>query len=924
MKIGIDFGTSFSSAAVYIDNEIHRIYFDGVELQFPSIAFFPDPPLDLSRFRLTEAEERQINTEISSETFQFNKKTEVYKKEYRERDNKIKELNSKRDEIENSSLAKSKKQKELDRIDKAIDNIVHITEPKQRSGDEIRKSMTEAFKRHWIEQQRKSLGEEALDVHKVKGVFGTAALEKIYLGEYGKIFQSPKSMLGHRLDSRQKDLVVGVISQMLSYIRTSACQQLPVNDITDIVLGRPVIFRGNNSENDMEVQQLLKRAAQEAGFKSIEFMQEPVAAAFALHHTLSETQFALIIDIGGGTTDIAYAQVGGDIAKPVIDRNCVWGRGFGGSDIDTELSVKTAMPLFGMNEPNSPTPPIYRAAAKVDNLAEQKRFRDADINRVSEPFKSRLMSLKEEGATLRLSRIVESMKIAKYNLGKTIVKNVDFSGQEFEISVTPEDVDSSEKSFIRKFNALLNEVFEKLPKDRPQPLIFMTGGTSLAPCVKECVCKVFKESKIIISDNASLDVVTGLALFANMQLFEMELRGDANDGVDSNEILWRNQRIQDALISIEALERRYSINLYYESQKWSMTPGSPANCFGDGDKKIYGNKWLDERLDYIHQQIIPILAKNVMDKAKSYGSNDEIFTGGARAIATRLSLYCYGHLDRYYVNHNIDCHDFNRDASGLGISLNDVIDEVYESFTKPNMRYRLWTDDVLKCLNDYLYDDDFDHDNYISLSDLKHPKTLDQFLDAVDEAINDMPINEAPNGIYYERNFRGALFSEYVPAQCMTNEQKEWLYTRYLELFVEQNSIDTLLSNSNKLMAVLAHKIPVDRFDVFFRKAIESSYVDGAKRGAAEILNDFMKLDILPSNFKELKKDLREIIWEHPEIEETRKRREMYFEDDIKNPLQHYFLRWDMSETPIKISYEDILDCLSGLTRPVKHSSKPQ
>ena len=40
MKIGFDFGTSFSALAVYRDGEIHRIMFDG-EPQFRTAVYFP-------------------------------------------------------------------------------------------------------------------------------------------------------------------------------------------------------------------------------------------------------------------------------------------------------------------------------------------------------------------------------------------------------------------------------------------------------------------------------------------------------------------------------------------------------------------------------------------------------------------------------------------------------------------------------------------------------------------------------------------------------------------------------------------------------------------------------------------------------------------------------------------------------------------
>ncbi|WP_236225540.1 hypothetical protein [Pseudomonas pseudonitroreducens] len=49
MRIGIDFGTSYTAAAAYINGAIQHILFRG-ESQFRTAVFVPEKPVDMSQF----------------------------------------------------------------------------------------------------------------------------------------------------------------------------------------------------------------------------------------------------------------------------------------------------------------------------------------------------------------------------------------------------------------------------------------------------------------------------------------------------------------------------------------------------------------------------------------------------------------------------------------------------------------------------------------------------------------------------------------------------------------------------------------------------------------------------------------------------------------------------------------------------------
>ena len=87
----------------------------------------------------------------------------------------------------------------------------------------------------------------------------------------------------------------------------------------------------------------LVEAAAQAGFDSIEFLEEPAAAALHYHAGSPQRHTTLVVDIGGGTTDIALADVGGEAAPRVLR---AWGVGNGGTDVDLALSMAQVMPLL--------------------------------------------------------------------------------------------------------------------------------------------------------------------------------------------------------------------------------------------------------------------------------------------------------------------------------------------------------------------------------------------------------------------------------------------------------------------------------------------------------------------------------------------------------------------------------------------------
>ena len=83
------------------------------------------------------------------------------------------------------------------------------------------------------------------------------------------------------------------------------------DEIDAICLGRPVNFHGQRGEvANRQAVAIMETAAVAAGFKYVEFMFEPIAAALDYERSIERDVVALVLDAGGGTTDCSMVRIG--------------------------------------------------------------------------------------------------------------------------------------------------------------------------------------------------------------------------------------------------------------------------------------------------------------------------------------------------------------------------------------------------------------------------------------------------------------------------------------------------------------------------------------------------------------------------------------------------------------------------------------
>jgi hypothetical chaperone protein len=397
---------------------------------------------------------------------------------------------------------------------------------------------TESFRSVLYLEQRKHAGRT-----QIKGFTGPQAIEHYLEAEHkGRLIQSLKSYLTSRTLTGtevfgRRYTVENLISRILTDLRLSAERQFeqPVRHAT---VGRPVRFVGAESDEDDDFAvERLRQAFLHAGFESVAFEMEPIAAAYAYESTLDHDELILIGDFGGGTSDFSLLHVGpgvrarGRTAKDLLGNS---GLGFAGDSFDARIVRKLVSPALGSesfersyahakDRPARIIPAVpawiyanlerwhYLSFLKTRNVAEILKSARA---RAQEPEKiEALINLIKEDLGYQLHQAVQRLKIelshhdsAEFRFrdgSMDIVATV--SREEFEGWIADElrSIERCVDRLLADSNVLARDV------DR----VFLTGGTSFVPAVRQIFEVRFGASRVR-TGNEFTSVARGLALRA--------------------------------------------------------------------------------------------------------------------------------------------------------------------------------------------------------------------------------------------------------------------------------------------------------------------------------------------------------------------------------------------------------------------------
>lgn len=475
MRIGIDFGTSYSAAGAVVDGQLQLIRF-GDDRQFRTTVFFPLRMPDVAQFELTEQLHEQVRALVAG---------------------------AKREQTQELARVQRLREEAMQRpAHLRAEALALVPTVRRQSDHEIQRAAVVAVRRRWAADEVRKAMEAGADVQ--NALYGDEAVEAYMASGTGHLVVSPKSMLGYKLEGGAREALLRIATQLLRHIRTTASAQLGT-EVRQAVMGRPVRFRSSMKEaGGVQALEILTDAAHAAGFDAVEFLEEPAAAAYGYHRGLAVPSRALILDIGGGTTDIALADVGGAAPAPVIHGS--WGDPVGGTDVDIELSMRGVMALFGKGVTPTAVHRYYEAST-VHDLERQNNFRQASFKNVEAPYGQRLERLQLPGHTVRLNRAVELAKIGLSDQDQ-IGFELDYIENGLRAHLDKERLQDAASPFLRHLGELMRRARADLP-NQPDS-VYLTGGMSRSPYVPAAAKEVFPGAEIVTGD-ASLGVVTGLA-----------------------------------------------------------------------------------------------------------------------------------------------------------------------------------------------------------------------------------------------------------------------------------------------------------------------------------------------------------------------------------------------------------------------------
>ncbi len=369
----------------------------------------------------------------------------------------------------------------------------------------------------------------------MKSWTGPEGIERYLETEHkGRLIQSMKSFLSSR--SLQTTEVFGkrrtleeLIARILGDLREKSERQFATS-VKHAVVGRPVHFVGSETDqDDLYAQERLEKALRLAGFESVTFEMEPVAAAHYYESTLDHDELILIGDFGGGTSDFSLVRVGPGIrARGRSPKDLLGNAGLGlaGDSFDAKLIRHIVAPALGagsqMRSMNKILPVPNWVYFKLERWHHLSFIRTKDVMNMLNSVKTQafhpekigaLIDLIQEDLGYQLHRAVQKTKIDLSNHATAQFAFTD-GGVDLNAVIQREDFESWISEELMQIEACVDSLLKLCGIEaRDVDMVFLTGGSSFVPAVRRIFDARFGRERIR-SGNEFTSVAMGLALKA--------------------------------------------------------------------------------------------------------------------------------------------------------------------------------------------------------------------------------------------------------------------------------------------------------------------------------------------------------------------------------------------------------------------------
>jgi hypothetical chaperone protein len=362
--------------------------------------------------------------------------------------------------------------------------------------------------------------------------FGRAAISEYVSGGEGRLMRSLKSVLGTALfadTTRVKARRLGfgeIIGIFVGEMKQRAEARLGA-ELSRVVMGRPVQFVDDDPIADRQAQDQLEAAVRAQGFSEIAFQFEPIAAALDFERQVEGEHLALIVDLGGGTSDFSLVRVSPERAgKP--DRSddilATAGVHIGGTDFDRLLAMSRVMPELGLGsrtrdgKRHLPVAPYFDLSTwhRINRLYDAQAVRDlrSTMREAIEAERVETMIMLVED---RLGhRLIGAVEAAKIGLSEHDSVPFAFPVRErtIETLMTTEQLGAALNDSIGRLETTIGETLRRAGVTAVDvDSMILTGGSTLVPAVASRLRAMFPDAKVARTDVLG-SVGLGLALEA--------------------------------------------------------------------------------------------------------------------------------------------------------------------------------------------------------------------------------------------------------------------------------------------------------------------------------------------------------------------------------------------------------------------------
>jgi hypothetical chaperone protein len=393
-------------------------------------------------------------------------------------------------------------------------------------------SLTDSYRSLLYLQQTKVGGANTL-----KSWTGPEGIEQYLAADVkGRLIQSLKSFLSSRnLHSTEvfgrRHTIEDLIARILRDLREKAEHQFGIR-IKSAVVGRPVHFVGaENAEDDVYAEGRLRLAFESAGYESVEFEMEPVAAAHYYESTLDHDELILIGDFGGGTSDFSLVHVGPTVRQ--TGRESVSGRivgnagvGIAGDAFDAKIIRHLVSPALGAGSQLRSLGKILTVPnwvyIRLERWHHLSLLRGRDVLEMLKGVHAQSLEPEKIGALIHFIKenlgfhLHRAVQKVKNDLSNAPLATFQFSDGfvDLEAAVKRATFEEWISDELEKIAACVDSLLTfsgVLPKDVDR--VFLTGGSSFVPAVRRIFETRFGKQRIR-GGNEFTSVARGLALKA--------------------------------------------------------------------------------------------------------------------------------------------------------------------------------------------------------------------------------------------------------------------------------------------------------------------------------------------------------------------------------------------------------------------------